>query len=119
MPEGDTKARILAAVTSPLGFFTLMLLIVESALGLVLAAAALSDDQKWTVILCMIGIFVLVLLIVAGLAAFAPKNLVFGKEEHAHTAPSALRDQIEDLIHANVKRGCLQHDEATSSDPNK
>jgi len=53
----------------------------------------------------MIGLFVMVVFIVTSLVVWAPKNLVFGKEEHSapHTDPSALRDQIEDLITQNVK----------------
>jgi len=40
-----------------------------------------------------------------------PKRLLYGKEEHANPAlePSALRDQIEDLIQANVKQECLKN----------
>jgi len=58
----------------------------------------------------MIGLFVLVVFIVTGLVIWAPKNLVFGKEEHAtpQVHPSALKDQIEDLIVRNVKSECLK-----------
>jgi hypothetical protein len=58
----------------------------------------------------MIGLFMLVVVIVTGLVIWAPKNLVFGKEEHASPQihPSALRDQIEDLIIQNVKSECLK-----------
>lgn len=83
MSSKQLRSGILAAITSPLGFYTLALLIVEAAMGTVLAVAGLTEERRWAVVLCMIGVFVLVLLIVAGFAALAPKNLVFGKEEHS------------------------------------
>jgi hypothetical protein len=48
--------------------------------------------------------------VVTGLVIWFPKNLLFGKEEHSkpELEKTALRDQIEDLIHANVKQECLQ-----------
>lgn len=44
--------------------------------------------------------------------AWDPKRLLFGKEEHVNPSlePSALRDQIEDLIQANVKPECLKNE---------
>jgi len=39
-----------------------------------------------------------------------PKNLLYGKEEHANAPldPAALEDQIEQLIAKNVKAECLK-----------
>jgi hypothetical protein len=53
----------------------------------------------------MIATFILVALIVTALAVFNAKDLLYGEEEHVNPAlePSALKDQIEDLIVANVK----------------
>lgn len=104
MPSND-KSQVLQFIAAPLGFYVLALLIVESSLALVLTVAGLDDDQRWWGFLCMIGLFILVVLIVTGLVVWAPKNLLFGKEEHAapQIHPSALRDQIEDLIVQNVK----------------
>jgi hypothetical protein len=58
----------------------------------------------------MIGTLGVVLLIVTLLTLCRPKNLLYGKEEHLNPAldPSALKDQIEDLIYANVKPESLQ-----------
>jgi hypothetical protein len=58
----------------------------------------------------MIGVFIGVVLIVTALTIFSPKNLLYGKEEYVNPAlePSALKDQIEDLISANVKPECLK-----------
>ena len=51
-----------------------------------------------------------IILIVTGLTAFRAKNLVFGKEEHSapQIEPSALRDQIEDIIFERVKSESLK-----------
>ncbi len=55
-------------------------------------------------------IFIGVLLVVTALTIGWPKNLLYGKEEHSNPTlePSALKDQIEDLIAANVKSECLK-----------
>ena len=58
----------------------------------------------------MIATFIGVILIVTGLTVWKPKNLLYGKEEHANPALNsyALRDQIEDLIVARVKDESLR-----------
>lgn len=58
----------------------------------------------------MVGVFIGVVLIVTALTIFSPKNLLYGKEEYLNPTlePSALRDQIEDLIAANVRPDCLK-----------
>ena len=107
------RANILRQIQTPLGFYVLALLIVEGTLGLVLTYAKLSDDNRWSGFLCMIGVFAVVVLIVTALTIWKPKNLLYGKEEHLTPAldPSALRDQIEDLIAINVKTECLNKSE--------
>lgn len=61
----------------------------------------------------MIGIFVAVVIIVTFFTMLNPKNLLYGKEEHnqPQVEPSALKDQIEDLIYKNVKSDCLKKSE--------
>jgi len=83
-------------------------------LTIVLSASKLTEEHVWAGFCCMIGVFFSVIIFVTGLAIFNPKNLLYGKEEHANPAlePSALRDQIEDLITANVKSECLKLPEA-------
>ena len=46
----------------------------------------------------------------SGLTVFNPKNLLYGKEEHSapQIEPSALKDQIEDIIHQRVKSEYLK-----------
>ena len=98
------------AITTPLGFYALALLIVEATLAIVLTWSKLDAAHVWSGFLWMIGTFIGVLVIVTVLTIWNPKNLLYGKEEHASPAlePSALKDQIEDLIAANVKTECLK-----------
>jgi len=104
-------AQVIRAVGTPLGFYVLVLLIIEATLAIVLVSAQLEAAQRYTGFLWMIGIFVGIVLIVTGLTLFRPKHLLYGKEEHAapQIDPSALRDQIEDLIAKNVRSECLKN----------
>lgn len=58
----------------------------------------------------IVGFCVLVVCIVTCLLVWDPKRLLYGKDEMVNPAlePSALRDEIEDLIQANVKPECLK-----------
>jgi hypothetical protein len=108
--SGSVRAGIIRAISTPLGFYVLSLLIVEATLGLVLTVSKLTEEHVWIGFFVMIGLFLVVFAVVTGLVIWTPKNLLFGKEEHSNPEleKSALRDQIEDLIHANVKQECLQ-----------
>src|SRR5438105_6123882 len=105
-----TRGDLIRSITTPLGFFVLALLIVEATLGIVLSASKLKEDHVWTGFLWMVGIFIGVVVIVTCLTIFTPKNLLYGKEEYVDPTlePSALKDQIEDLIALNVKPECLK-----------
>ena len=105
---------IIRSISTPLNFYVLSLLIVEGTLGLVLTGASqLSEEHVWLGLLVMIGLFLAVFFVVTALVIWNPKHLLYGKEEHREPSldPSALRDQIEDLIDANVKPECLQKSE--------
>jgi hypothetical protein len=110
-PPRNTKAswaNILRTIQTPLGFYALALLIVETALCV--TVGLVDRDQKLTVFGWIIGVFGAVIAIVTGLVIWCPKNLLFGKEEHLEPLlePSALNDHIEDLIEKNVKQECLK-----------
>jgi hypothetical protein len=83
---------------------------VESTLALVLSHSNLSEQHVWDGFELMIAVLALVLLMVTLFAIFNPRNLLYRKEEHRRPLlePSALKDQIEDLIVANVKTECLK-----------
>jgi hypothetical protein len=105
-------ASIIRSITTPLGFFVLTILIGEPALALVLTYSKLSEEHTWWGLILMLLIFVLLVSIVTWFTCKNPKNLLFGKEEHASQAleMSALKDQIEDLIVERVKPESLKND---------
>jgi hypothetical protein len=109
--SNKSKGRVdlIQVIKTPLGFYVLSLLIVESTLAIVLSTSKLNEEHVWTGFLWMIGIFVGVILIVSVLAVCCPKNLLYGKDEHANPAlsASALNDAIEDAIAKNIKSECL------------
>jgi len=111
----STKGRtnIIRSTTTPIAFFVLSLLIVEVTLGIVLASSKLSEEHVWKGFLWMAWIFIGVIVIVTVLTILKPRNLLFGKEEHLtpQLQPLALRDQIEDLIHLNVRPEALTNSE--------
>ena len=104
------RSETIRAVSTPLGFYVLSLLIVEATIGLVLTASKLSENHVWWGFFVAIGLFLLVFIAVTVLVIWFPKNLLFGKEEHSNPAlePSALRDAIEEIITAKVKPECLK-----------
>jgi prolipoprotein diacylglyceryltransferase len=88
----------------------LALLIIESTLAIVLTAAGFEQQYKWYGFLLMIGVFAAVVLVVTILTFVNPRNLLYGREEHSppQIEASALRDQIEDIIHQRVKNDSLK-----------
>jgi len=61
--KGD-RLRTLAQIQTPLGFYVLALLIVESTLAIVLTAAGFEQNYKWYGFLFMIAVFGAVVFIV-------------------------------------------------------
>jgi len=107
------RAQILQQVRTPLGFYVLTLLIVEGTLSIVLACSKLTEEHIWSGFLWMIGVFIGVVVLVTLFVWLKPESLLFEKEEYLppELDPSALRDQIEDLIYKNVKPESLQNPE--------
>jgi|SRR6266446_8948357 len=108
--KGGDRSELIRAITTPLGFFVLALLIAEATLMLVLTCSKLESAYVWSGFLWMSGIFIGVVLIVAASTVWNPKNLLYGKEEHANPAldPSALRDAVAEIIAKNVKDEALK-----------
>ena len=80
--DSSGRSRLILAINSPLGFFVLALLIVESFLGIVLTYADIDKEFKNTFIWIGCGLFVLVTIIVSLLVWFKPENLTFDKDAH-------------------------------------
>ena len=111
MAKSTVWVQLLKAIATPLSFFVLTLLIVESTLGLVLINGSFTEQQKWTGFLWMAGIFIGVVGFVAVMTVCNPRNLLYGKEEHSspQLEGSALCDQIEDIIVAKVRPESLKN----------
>lgn len=105
-----SRDRLLQLVRTPLAFFVLALLITESVLGLFLGMAGFSEVHKWTGFIILIGVFLAVVVTVTVFTAINPRNLLYGKEEHSapQIDPSALHDQIEDIVQKLVNEECLK-----------
>jgi hypothetical protein len=106
----NSRVGMIQAITTPLGFYVLTLLIVEATLCVVLVSSKLAADKVWCGFLWMIGIFIGVIVVVTTFAWRNPRHLLYGKEEHSNPAldASALQDAIEDTIAANVKPESLK-----------
>jgi len=108
---GTDRSGTLQALTTPLTFLGLALLIIEATLAIVLSNSKLCEPHIWAGFLWMIGIFAAIVLVAVIFFWVKPQNLLFGKEELANPPldPSALNDAIEDLIVANVKADSLKN----------
>lgn len=82
--NGSTPARIklIEAVTTPLGFFVLALLIVEAFLATVLVWAELNSTDKMIGVWLGVGLFILVVGVVTILVWHRPMYLTFDKDAH-------------------------------------
>ena len=52
-----SRAKMQQQIQTPLGFYVLALLIIESTLCIVLTASKFDQEYKWLGFLCMIGVF--------------------------------------------------------------
>ena len=70
------------AITSPLGFYVLALLIAEATIGLVLIKSDLDAKDKFYGLLLAVGMFVLVVIVVTVLVCFQAHNLTYDRQAH-------------------------------------
>jgi|SRR3989344_42246 uncharacterized membrane protein required for colicin V production len=83
MSESESsKNQIIEAITAPLGFFVLALLIVEAFLATVLVGADLPNLDRIFGMYLGVGLFVFLVIVVALFVWFKPENLTFDKEAH-------------------------------------
>lgn len=82
MEPQEKRTSILYAITSPLGFFALSLLIVEGFLTIVLIFSDLAANNKFFGMLIGAGLFLLVVIGVLLLVCFKPENLTFSENSH-------------------------------------
>lgn len=79
---GSTWQKIIEAISAPLGFFVLALLIVESFLATVVIGGNLEKQDQITGMWLGVGLFFMVTLAVFVLVWFKPQHLTFDKEAH-------------------------------------
>lgn len=82
MKKDEKRNQIIEAITAPLGFFVLALLIVEAFLATVLVGTSLQNSDKVNGMYLGVGLFIFVTLVVTILVWFKPDNLTFDKEAH-------------------------------------
>jgi len=70
------------AITSPLGFYVLALLIVETTIGLVLIKSDLDAKDKFYGLILAVGMFVLVVVLVTVLVWFKAQDLTYDRDAH-------------------------------------
>ncbi len=78
----NTARKVIEAITAPLGFFVLALLIVECFLATVLLGADLEEGHKVLGMCLGVGLFVLVTIAVFILSWYKPQSLTFDKSAH-------------------------------------
>jgi len=66
MAESKIKRGVLNQIKNPLIFFGLALLVIESIIGVTVAASGMSDNQKFYSVLVMAGLFLAVILTNSG-----------------------------------------------------
>lgn len=80
--EATSRASVLEAITTPLGFFSLALLIIEAFLAFVVVGGDLSTPLQATAIGAGICLFLLVSVLVFILVWFHPEYLTFDRDAH-------------------------------------
>lgn len=80
--QTEKGSDLIHAITAPLGFFALSLLIVEGFLTIALVGSDLAPDNKFIGMIIGAGLFILVVVGVLALVWFKPENLTFGENSH-------------------------------------
>jgi hypothetical protein len=104
------RYQLLEAITAPLSFFVLALLIVEAFLGTVFLGGRLgSEDQRLTVIFG-VGMFVFVVFLVFLLVWHRPAHLTYDKDAHLREREKAAYAYAEEHASSLVLRGFWKPD---------
>lgn len=82
MSESTLRNKLIEAITAPLGFYVLALLIVEASLSVILVVSDLALTDKTIGMYLVVGMFVYVTALVFFLVWNKPRNLTFDKAAH-------------------------------------
>lgn len=91
----DSRSGVIKDVQTPLGFFVLIVLIVEVILGI--TANTSSGPDKTYLIVGMLGLIFLLILIVAGMAIFRPASL-YGKGVRNRSRSASSKQLTNNLL---------------------
>lgn len=117
--NGEARGKLVEAVSAPLGFYVLSLLIVEAFLASVLLGpSGLAATDKVTLAYVGVGLFVLVFVAVSVLVWFKATNLTFGAKEHLQaTRPLDTPAPIQGMRRVKKKPSVIsQTNEGTKND---
>lgn len=95
-PPAD-RVHLIQAIRTPLGFFALVVLVVEAIFGVVAAATA-DASQRDEIIYAMIALIFLLVLLVAVLAVFRPEALRGERYAYTGQKPSQARSSTREFI---------------------
>lgn len=100
MTDSASRNKLIEAITAPLGFFVLALLIVEASLSVILVLSDLQPRDKAIGMYLVVGMFVLVSTLVFLLVWNKPRNLTFDKAAHLDSErTNATYNQINRINH--------------------
>ena len=99
-PAGSpSRLDVIGAVTSPLGFFTLVVLIAESLFGLLLAVNKVPENMRSGLIWAMVALIFFLVVAVAGMAILRPESLYKPNRRWAasETTPKIVEERLARL----------------------
>ena len=109
----DSGTKIIEAVTAPLGFFVLALLIAEGFLAIVLVGADMENSDKVLGMFLGVGLFVFVTFAVFILVWFKPQSLTFDKAAHLIDKGKAPYGTDSNVV---INRDVLRSTEASTNE---
>lgn len=105
----SSREMSLNNVNTPLGFFALALLIIEGFLGTALIGAKLPSNLQMQCVYLGVGLFVLVICIVALMVWYKSKDLTFGSKDHKEVDKAKIKsiadtqtEKVTDKVRASV-----------------
>jgi tetratricopeptide (TPR) repeat protein len=95
LPIPRLRANVLGAISAPLGFYVLALLIVEVFIATVPFSSNLEADAVAGYVYLGVGMFVMVVVIVTCLVWFKPTHITFSESSHLQQSVSQLTERMD------------------------
>lgn len=74
-PAKSDRIGVIGAVNTPLGFFALIVLVVEALIGLTTVKSKLTEEHQFIMLWAMVGMLFLMIALVAAIAVWKPEVL--------------------------------------------